>query len=109
MMELICTADGDVPLWMKICSGNESDQKQFCGAMIEFKKQLQFDSLMVADSAFYTQENLQRVKDIKWLSRVPLTVKAATELVKSVDTQDLTTSQIPGYNYVEVLKKYSAF
>ena len=77
-MELICTGDGDVPLWMKICSGNESDQIAFGRAMIESKKQLQFDSLMVVDSAFYTQENLQIVKPIKWSPRVPLRVKAAT-------------------------------
>ena len=100
MMELICSADGDVPLWMKTCSGNASDQKQFDMAMIEFKKQLKFDSLMVADSAFYTKENLQIVKDINWLSRVPLRVKAAMELVKSVENNDLTPSQIPGYSYV---------
>ena len=59
-MELICTGDGDVPLWMKICvGGNESDKKEFGVGMIEFKKQVQFDSLMVTDSAFYTQENIQ--------------------------------------------------
>ena len=50
-MDLICTNDGDVPLWMRINSGNESDQKQFVQAMKDFKNQLKFDSLMVADSA----------------------------------------------------------
>ena len=55
-MELICIGAGDVPLWMKICGGgNESDQKEFGVGMTEFKKQLQFDSLMVTDSAFCTQ------------------------------------------------------
>ena len=49
MMDLICTNDGDVPLWMRIGSGNESDQKQF--VLKDFKNQLNFDSLMVADSA----------------------------------------------------------
>ena len=107
LMELICSADGDVPLWMKICSGNESDQKQFSEGMIQFKKQLQFESLMVADSAFYTQENLQIVKEINWLSRVPLTVKAARELVKSVEGNDLTKSQVQGYSHVEVWKTYA--
>ena len=29
LMELICTADGDVPLWMRIGDGNESDSKRF--------------------------------------------------------------------------------
>ena len=108
IIELICTGDGDVPLWMKITSGNSSDQKEFGGAMIEFKKQLQFDSLMVADSAFYTQENLQITKEIKWLSRVPLKVKAAAELVKSEDNKNLTKSQISGYSYREILKNYGA-
>ena len=107
-MELICTGDGDVPLWMKMCSGNSSDQKQFALSMVEFKKQLQFESLMVADSAFYTQENLQITSDIKWLSRVPLKVKAATELVFSVDNKELTHSQIAGYSYQEISKTYAA-
>ncbi|NES75683.1 MULTISPECIES: IS1634 family transposase [Okeania] len=108
LMELICTNDGDVPLWMNICDGNESDQKQFGGAMIELKKQLQFDSLMVAYSSFYTQENLQIVNKLKWSPRVPLTVKAATVLVKSVESNDLIMSKIPGYNYVEIKKNYAA-
>ena len=51
MMYLICTNDGYVPLWMRIWSGNESDQKHFFQPMKEFKNQLKFDSLMVADSA----------------------------------------------------------
>ena len=36
---------------MRIGSGNESDQKQFLQAIKDFKNQLNFDSLMVADSA----------------------------------------------------------
>ena len=44
MMDLICRNDGDVPLWMRIGSGNESDQKQFVQAMKGFKNQLNFDT-----------------------------------------------------------------
>ena len=108
LMNLICTGDGDVPLYMKILSGNESDQKQFGAVMKDFKKQLKLDSIMVADSAFYTQENLQIVNDLKWLSRVPLKVKAAVELINSVHSKDLITSQIPGYRYFEIKKTYGA-
>ena len=39
---------------------------------------------------------------------MPFTVKAATELVKSRDSNDLSTSQIPGYSHVELLKTYGA-
>ena len=55
MMDLICTNDADVPLWMRIGSGNESDQKQFVLAMKDFNNQLNFDSLMVEYSALYTK------------------------------------------------------
>ena len=52
MMDLICTNDGDYQIWMRIGSGNESDQKQFVQAMKDFKSQLNFDSLMVANECF---------------------------------------------------------
>ena len=107
-MELICTGDGDLPIWMKMSSGNSSDQKEFGVAMVDFKNQLEMESLMVADSAFYTQENLQITEEIKWLSRVPFKVKVAKDLVKSVDNKDLTKSQINGYSYLELLKTYAA-
>lgn len=42
------------------------------------------------------------------MSRVPLTIKAATELVKSVDSNQLTVSQIQGYDYRESRKTYAA-
>ena len=87
--------------------GNESDKKEFGVGMIEFKKQLQFDSLMVTDSAFYTQENIQIVDKLKWLSRLPLTVKAATLSAKYVENKDLVTSQIPGFNNVEIKQNYA--
>jgi transposase len=106
LIELICTADGDVPLWMKIGDGNESDQKQFAQSMKEFKKQFNLDSLIVADSALYSQENLQILKNIQWLSRVPLKIKAAQSLVLETDSQEFTPSQLTGYRYLEVSKTY---
>ena len=53
-MDLICINHGDAPLWMRIRSGNKSEKKNL-QAMKGFKHQLNFDSLMVADSALYTQ------------------------------------------------------
>ena len=62
---------------------------------------------MVTDSAFYTQENIQIVDKLKWLSRLPLTVKAATLSAKYVENKDLVTSQIPGFNNVEIKQNYA--
>ena len=106
LMELISTSDGDVPLWMRIGDGNESDQKRFVQSMKEFKKQFNLDSLIVADSALYSQGNLQSLKNIKWLSRVPLKIKAAQNLVIEVDSDAFTPSKQAGYSYLEVPKTY---
>ena len=105
-MDLICTNDGDVPLWMRIGSGNKSDQKQFVQAMKDFKNQLKFDSLMVADSALYTQENIQLLTNIRWLSRVPVRIKSAHKLLQEIDGEDLNRSQMKGYSYQEISKTY---
>ena len=105
-MDLICTNDGDVPLWMRIGSGNKSDQKQFVQAMKDFKNQLKFDSLMVADSALYTQENIQLLTNIRWLSRVPVRIKSAHKLVQEIDGEHLNRSQMKGYSYQEISKTY---
>ncbi|MBC6474751.1 MAG: DUF4277 domain-containing protein, partial [Hormoscilla sp. GM102CHS1] len=41
-MELICSGDGELPLWMKMGDGNQSDQKQFAQTIKEFKKTFEF-------------------------------------------------------------------
>ena len=105
-MDLICSGDGDIPLWMKMGDGNESDQKQFAKAIKEFKKALKFEGIMVADAALYTQENLQYLGNIKWISRVPLTIKAAKRLVTEMDAEDLSPSDTEGYSYREVKQNY---
>ncbi len=91
---------------MRIGDGNESDGEQFVKAMKEFKSQFNCDSLIVMDAAFYSQENIKEVGEMKWLSRVPLTLKAAKKLVRETDSADLTSSQNPGYRYKEVKSIY---
>ncbi|MBC6452768.1 MAG: IS1634 family transposase, partial [Hormoscilla sp. SP5CHS1] len=93
-------------LWMKMGDGNQSDQKQFAQTIKEFKKTFEFSGLMVADAALYTQDNLQYLGNIEWLTRVPLTIKAAQKLVREMDANTLISSQQVGYSYAEVMQKY---
>jgi len=72
---------------MRTGDGNESDKAVFAKILGEFKKQLQLDSILVADSALYSQENLQLIKEMKWITRVPLTLKKARELIKTVEIE----------------------
>ena len=77
------TLDGDVPLFLKVGDGNKADKAVFGQIAREFKKQVDFDSLIVGDSALYSKENLKLMREMRWLSRVPFSIKEAQELVDS--------------------------
>jgi transposase len=82
--ELVCSGDGDIPIYIKSVSGNEVDSKRFGEIAVDYQKRIQVDSLIVADSALYTESNIKLMSSIKWLTRVPLTIKLAKILVKAL-------------------------
>ena len=89
VLNLMCSADGGVPLWLKVSDGNQSDAQQFAKLMSEFAKNWQMDSVFVIDAAFYSEPNIQQVEALKWISRVPQTLSDAQALVQQ-DTDELT-------------------
>ena len=99
MIDLICSSDGDIPLFLRTGSGNESDQKVFPEIFKQFREQVNFDSLMVADSALYTAENLKQMSDLIWLTRVPFRLKPAQALARQIKSSQMTSSILPGYRY----------
>ncbi len=104
MMNLICVGDGDIPVMMEVVSGNQADKARFAGLLQEFKKLWTFEGICVADAALYSEENLVAMRGLKWLTRVPLSIKAASELVES--TEPLLTSKLLGYTTAESLSEY---
>jgi transposase len=56
-----------IPLLMRAGDGNEADKAVFEKILVEFKKQINFDRIMVCDSALYSQDNLQLIKHLKWI------------------------------------------
>ncbi len=66
ILDLICSGDGDVPLFLRVADGNEADKAVFAKVLGDFRQQLKLDTLMIADSALYSAENLILMKDIKW-------------------------------------------
>ncbi|MBS3030822.1 MAG: IS1634 family transposase [Dolichospermum sp. DET66] len=56
---------------------------------------------MVADSALYSESNLKLMSNMKWITRVPLSIKKAKNLVKAFINNDLKASKIKGYSYLE--------
>jgi transposase len=40
MLDLICSGDGDVPLYLRVADGNEADKAVFAQIIQEFQQQL---------------------------------------------------------------------
>ncbi len=114
VLDLITSSDGDIPLLMRAGNGNEADKAVFGKILVEFKKQINFDSIMVCDSALYSQENLQLIEHLKWISRVPMTIKKAQELVQFVEIEEINPEEIKrraalkldGYKWKEEIVNY---
>ena len=114
VLDLITSSDGDLPLLMRVGDGNEADKAVFGKILVEFKKQIIFDSIMVCDSALYSQENLKLIEHIKWISRVPMTIKKAKDLVQSVEIEEIDSEErekraalnLDGYKWKEEIVNY---
>jgi transposase len=108
ILELICSGDGDIPIFLKTASGNQVDSKCFGEIALLYREQIKMDSLIVADCALYTEENIKLMSNIiKWLSRVPLTLTQAKELVSNSLSSEFIPSKIDGYSYVEKEVSYA--
>jgi transposase len=105
MMNLICVGDGDIPVLMGIANGNQSDKVRFAQLFQEFRQQWTFEGLCVADGALYSADNLMAMGGLRWLTRVPLSIKAAATLVDEVVA--LTPSVINGYSLKESISEYA--
>ena len=68
---------------------------------MEYDKQIDFEGIMVADSALYSESDLKLMSNMKWISRVPLSIKKAKNLVKAFTSIELKPSEIKGYSYQE--------
>ena len=97
MMDVICTGDGDVPLFVRIGDGNESDRAIFAQLLKQFKQEWNLDSIYVADSALYGEENLQQLGQLNWITLVPRTIKTAKMLAESMEEELFVESEISGY------------
>lgn len=106
ILDLIVSSDGDIPLFFRGASGNESDKAVFAHILVEYSKQIDFDSIMVADSALYSESNLKLMENMNWISRVPLSIKKAKNLVKASFSKELKPSDIKGYSYQEEKVSY---
>ena len=112
IIDLISSGDGDVPIFLKTASGNQSDSSSFAKIFLEYKEQMQKeeikneDSLMVADAALYNAKNISSLSGTKWLCRVPMTIGLAKDVVSTLLSPDFISSSLTGYYYSVVKSNY---
>ncbi len=107
IVDTICSGDGDVPLYLRVADGNEADKAVFAQLMQEYRQQWDCEGLQVVDAAFYTADNLVMVKQLRWLSRVPLTLKQAQQVRAAIDEEEWQESRESGYRWVERQIEYA--
>lgn len=102
VMNLVCWGDGDIPAFLELVDGNQADKARFAGVIGQFQQQWDFDGVHVADDALYSADNLQQLGTLRWISRVPLTLTQANELIEHIDESAFRTSQFEGYRIAAV-------
>ncbi len=102
----MCSGDGDVPLYLRVADGNESDRAVFANLIRDFKQEWNIDALFIADAALYSAENIQQLQSLRWLSRVPGTIKEAQNLLTLPD-ELFVSSSLEGYKSAEVGSYYA--
>lgn len=107
LIDTICSGDGDVPLYLRVANGNETDGVGFRQVVDEYRQQWRFDGLLVADAALYSAENLKQLQGLKWISRVPLTLSEAQEVIRQVMPFAEWEGLSQGYRLIEVCTTYA--
>jgi transposase len=107
ILELICSGDGDIPIFLKLASGNQADSSCFGQIAVEYQKQIEVNSLIVADCALYTESNLKLMSELRWLCRVPLSLKSAQSLISTLPESEFIDSNLPGYKFASKTVTYA--
>jgi transposase len=110
MLDLIVEHQAGIPVLMKPLSGNSSDARDFGQLITDQVTQLQITygpTVLVADSALYSAENLQKLAETrtKWITRVPATLSEAQAVLAQADPQTMAPLT-EGYRYRVVPSSY---
>ena len=110
MLDLIVEHQAGIPVLMKPLSGNSRDVQALGQIVNEHIGQLQTTygtPYLVADSALYSANNHQKLADthMKWITRVPATLREAQAVLAQVDLQALEPLTA-GYRYHELTSTY---
>ena len=103
MLDLIVEHQAGIPVLMKPLSGHTSDRRDFGQVVTAHVQQLQATygtTYLVADSALYSAENLQKLADTgtTWITRVPATLTEAQHALEQASPEAMIPLK-EGYRY----------
>jgi transposase len=107
--QMISVNKTTLPTWIEVLSGNSNDKKAFKETVKKFQKQFSRDEMpyFVADSAFYTKENIAGCsKELRWVTRVPESIKATKDFYRSLSEEEMHDAG-GGYWYTRAGSEYA--
>ena len=107
---LICNYKSKIPTYLEIHSGNDVDKKTFPKTIEAYVKQLESDvtHYFIADSALYSEENIQKLSGISWITRVPATIAEVKKLYHTFNKDDMKEMEEDGYSFLELGSLYGS-
>ena len=108
VVSLMCAYRSSIPVWIEVLSGNSSDKVSFRRSIAEYRNQFQAKRLpyFVADSALYSEENLRQLQGVKWVTRVPETLKEAKQRISALQIDSMSEVG-DGYRVSAVTSSYA--
>ena len=108
VLSLITGHRSQLPVWMEALSGNSSDKESFPKTIQAFCAQMAAgqEITFVVDSALYGAANLQTLGQIRWLTRVPATLREAKRVLAETARSQMTEME-DGYAYCELASDYA--
>lgn len=102
VLSLVVNGPSNMPIWMEALDGDSADKTSFhetIKKVNEFKKQINLDGQFkwIADSALYGKEKLLKDNWYLWVTRVPETIKEASDLLEKADAEIVWREMGKGY------------
>lgn len=91
ILEMVVSRDSGIPLAIKTWSGNKSDSKILADRakeLVDIFRESEGNNCFIADSKVYSKENAPNLLRIKYITRIPASIKLENELIERAIRED---------------------
>ncbi len=108
VVNLICTYQSSIPVWLQSLDGNSSDKTSFPEIIQAYVEQMKTSAspIFICDSALYSAENVMKLSKVKWIARVPETIGEVKTLYRQISLEQMEPAEEKGYHYLELGNSY---